>query len=256
MYRSVKRIARPLLEGKFALPVPKKINGHLVWTQVRLLNADPPETHILQWIAETVSSGSTFFDVGAHYGWMSIAGAQRVGPAGRVIAFEAAPVLVDVLRYHKRMNRLSQLGIVQAAISSASNRGAPFFLLNGGLSCRNSLTIGEENACYVKPQDKTCLLVDCISLDEFVARSGIVPRVVKIDVEGGELLVLRGAERVLATHRPLLILGVHPYWLPTSHSVEQIHELLRKHRYRIRDEHTVYFDGGYLADYVCAPDCA
>src|SRR5690349_8207993 len=47
---------------------------------------------------------ANFFDVGAHYGWMSLIGAQCVGAAGRVIAFEPAPPLVDILRYHKRVN--------------------------------------------------------------------------------------------------------------------------------------------------------
>jgi hypothetical protein len=93
--------------------------------------------------------------------------------------------------------------------------------------------------------------VACTTLDSFVSASGVIPDVVKIDVEGAELLVLEGARRVLEAHHPALILGVHPYWLPHAHSVHQIFDLLNDFGYRVEDQHVLPFDNSYLADYLC-----
>ena len=66
----------------------------------------------------------------------------------------------------------------------------------------------------------------------------------KIDVEGAELLVLRGAAKLLAESPPIIILAVHPYWLPAGQSPGQILELLTKYGY------TVYDSKGCLVDYL------
>ena len=90
------------------LPLPKILMGNLVWIDSRLLGAEVTETHVLRWIRESLRPGDTFFDVGAHRGWMSLVAAKRVGPRGRAVAFEPSPPLVDVLRYHQRVNRMRQ----------------------------------------------------------------------------------------------------------------------------------------------------
>jgi hypothetical protein len=81
----------------------------------------------------------------------------------------------------------------------------------------------------------------------------MVPSVIKIDVEGAELLVLKGAGRLLQEVRPQLIVGVHPYWLPESQDAEQIFRLLETYGYKIRDELVLPFDGTFLADYWFVP---
>jgi FkbM family methyltransferase len=248
-YRGLKCLARALCaEVNFCLP--KQIAGHLVWTRPWLLSASPPEAHVIGWIQRSLSPGGTLFDVGAHYGWMSIAAANCVGACGRVVAFEPSPVLLDILEYHKRVNRLRQLQIVPAAVSNIDDRAIPFYLINEGLSFRNSLTIGPDDTPYIDPENKLRINVSCTTLDSFVELSGIVPDLVKIDVEGAELLVLEGARHVLERHHPVLILGVHPYWLPRAHSVEQLFVMLEDLGYKIAAQHILHFDNSYLADYL------
>ena len=248
-----KRVAGPLLHGRVKIPVPKRLEGHVVWTQGRLLTSDPPEKHILKWIAQSLPAGGVFFDVGAHYGWMAMAAARKAGRRGRVVAFEASPPLIEVLRYHARVNRLRQVQVVHAAVSDVSAGSVPIFLLNQGLSCRNSITIGAPDVPYVTPQEKLCIQVPSISLDDFALSSGLAPDVIKIDVEGAELLVLDGAEDMLDRFRPTLILASHPYWQPPSRRPEEIFDVLAKHRYRVSQHYAIPFAGGELADYLCLP---
>jgi FkbM family methyltransferase len=250
-HKHLTRLSSSAFRGGVGFCIPRRIAGHLVWTHPRLLTAEPPEAHILKWISQLLSSGETFFDVGAHYGWIAMAAARLVGDSGRVVAFEPSPVLLDILDHHKRMNRLRQIEIVAKAVSDADASAVPFFLVNHGLSFRNSLTIGADDTPYVAPVEKTRYNVDSITLDQFVLNSGIVPHVIKIDVEGAELLVLQGAERLLERYSPYLIVGIHSYWLPRSQTVGQIFDLLNRYGYEIRDEKLVRFEGGYVADYLC-----
>jgi FkbM family methyltransferase len=228
--------------------------GRIIWTAPRLISAPPPEQHIVRWMSQLLSPGGTFFDVGAHYGWISMLAAHCVGRSGRVVAFEPSPVLADILSYHKRVNRMQHVELVSKAVSDINAKHVPFFLVNGGLSFRNSLTIGADVTAYVSTSEKTRHEVDAITLDRFVESTGSTPHVIKIDVEGAELLVLRGAEQLLRRFRPHLIVGVHPYWLPRSQTVGEIFDLLRRrHGYQVKDRHVVLFEGGYVADYLCAP---
>jgi FkbM family methyltransferase len=251
IHRCLKYLASPWLGHDVNFPAPKQIAGHLIWTRPWLLTANTPERHVIQWILKTLPRGGTFFDIGAHYGWMAIAAAHRVGARGRVVAFEPSPALLDVLFYHKRVNRLQQMEIVPTAVSNVDSGTVPLFLINGGLSSRNSLTIGPDDTPYVNPSDKLRIDAPCTTLDNFVSVSNVVPDLVKIDVEGAELLVLEGAKRVLEAHHPALILGVHPYWLPRSHSVDQLFALLKELHYVVEDQHVLHFGNSYLADYLC-----
>ena len=168
-----------------------------------------------------------------------------------MFAFEPSPILLDILLHHKQANRLPQMEVIARAVSDVDAESVPFFLLNKGLSFRNSLTIGPDDTPYVTAEEKTKYDVGSVTLDRFVADSRIVPDLVKIDVEGAELLVLQGAESLLARHHPALILGVHSYWLPRWQTVGQILDFLNRHQYQIEEEHVVPFEGGYIADYLC-----
>jgi hypothetical protein len=53
-----------------------------------LFGSRPTAAHVLKWIDERLRPGDTFFDIEAHYGWMSLLACRRVGARGKVIAFE------------------------------------------------------------------------------------------------------------------------------------------------------------------------
>ena len=247
----LKALAGPILRGEFGIVVPKRVGAYRFLTQPRFLSAEQPEAHVVHWILKSLDRGGTFFDVGAHYGWLSMVAAQHAGPGGTIVAFEASPVLHSILSFHKRVNRLQQLRLVYNVISNASEERTSFFLVNDGLSFRNSLVIGDEGVPYLEPGSRKRIEVQSITLDDYVMSSGVIPDLIKIDVEGAEGLVLEGAKRTLQNHHPDIILGVHPYWLPPIHSEEKIRQFLRSLEYEIADEHVVLFDQSYVADYFC-----
>jgi FkbM family methyltransferase len=232
-------------------PLPKVLMVNLVWIDPRLLGAQMTEPHVLRWIRASLRPGDTFFDVGAHQGWMSLVAAKRVGRRGRVVAFEPSPPLLEVLSYHRHVNRTRRMEIVPKAVSDVTGDGAPFRLIEGGNSYLNSLagTVQSETV----GTRSSVIDVETVRLDDFWRESGCNPKVIKIDVEGAELLVLRGAETLLEACHPTLIIAVHPTWMPQGQTAEELFALIRQHGYRVADSKVVRYEESDFGDYLCIP---
>jgi len=220
----------------------------------RLLSLDTTdfEPHISRWIMANLRPGAVFFDVGAHFGWLSLKAARRVGRNGRVVAFEASAPAVEILSYHQRVNRLPQMNIIAKAVSDTDDAEI-FYLLDEGLSSRNSLMTGASGLPFLDGPEKpakSASRVPAIKLDTYCEAAQLRPDVIKIDVEGAEGKVLRGASEILRRFRPALVLSTHPYWLPPSESVEAILDMLAGYGYRVNDSHIVQFQGYEIGDYL------
>jgi FkbM family methyltransferase len=235
-------------------PVPtiKLLNGKWTLAAPHLLTAEPTEPHILRWIDLILRPGDTFFDVGAHYGWISLAACHRVGAVGKIVAFEPSPPLVKILEYHKKVNRFRQMTIVRKAVSDSDDQPVTFYLRNEGDSFMNSLVDHPaEPSAY--PREST-IQVHSVSLDRFCKENSVYPALVKIDVEGAELLVLQGSKRLLDQRRPAFLIAVHPGWLPPGQSPAQIFDLFRTHRYKLVQSVVINYNGANFGDYLFVPE--
>ena len=126
--------------------------------------------------------------------WLSIAAARQTAYYGRVVAFEPSPALVKLLRFHKRVNRLTQMDIVPRAVTNINSTATPFILEGDGDSVLNSLVeIGDVTK---GSRGTTVIPVRAITLDAYSEESGLVPTMIKIDTEGSEIWVCEGAKRI------------------------------------------------------------
>lgn len=147
-----------------------------------------------------IQPGDTVVDVGANIGYHTLYAAQRTGPQGHVYAVEPAQDNLTVLYANLLMNRLRNVSVLPYA--AGSSREIKRFFLRGKVSAVNSFY--QEN--FYHPVTET---IDVLAapLDDLVSGS---PKLVKIDVEGGEIEVLRGMSRMLTTGTPHLIVEWHP----------------------------------------------
>lgn len=244
-------LKRFFLRSKF--PVFTILNGKFTLTAPKLFSAPPTEPHVLRWIDELLCPGDTFFDVGAHYGWMSMAACHRVGGRGKVVAFEPSPPLVELLQYNKKANRFRQMEIVSKAVADADGRVVPFYLVDRGDSFLNSLVDHRTEPTARLAEHKSTIQVETITLDEFSKITNTHPKAVKIDVEGAELLVLRGSRELLKECRAAFIVSVHPTWLPTGQNVMEVFDLFRVHGYKVAASQVVQYDGADFGDYLLVP---
>ncbi len=155
-------------------------------------------------LAQLVQPGWVAYDVGAHVGYISLLLARAVGPAGQVFAFEPLPANQARLRANLALNPdLRNLTLVPAA--AAERTGTTRFLLHASGEMGKAAGSAGRQADYEGE-----LEVPALALDDFVFAQGHpAPNLIKLDIEGGEVLALPGLARLLAEARPLVCLELH-----------------------------------------------
>lgn len=149
-------------------------------------------------LSTLLAPGMTFLDIGAAFGQYTLLAAGAVGNTGKVHAFEPDPVSFDWLSRNVRRNRLSNVTAAQIALGDTAGAlnlyiGAPDNL--GTTSLRRPYNYSGRTA-----------RVDVVPLDSYLERVGLDRvDVIKIDVEGAESLVFRGAGKLLSA-RPAIVI--------------------------------------------------
>lgn len=159
-----------------------------------------------------VAEGGTVVDVGANVGYFALLFSQRVGPRGRIVCIEPDPDNLRELRRNVTANELSNVQIVAAAAGVEKGVAG----LRAGL-----------NSTVVDPSESD-LRVDLCRIDDVAPAA---TSCLKVDVEGFEWEVLRGASRLIGEHAPALWLELHPDLLPRRELVAEILEWIAA-RYR------------------------
>ncbi len=163
------------------------------------------ETELQTAVRDLVQPGWIAYDIGANIGYISLLLARAVGAQGRVIAFEALPGNIERLRMNLAINQLgAAVQVVPAAVIDRS--GSVDFLIgpSGGMG-KAAGSAGREAVAY--PDN---ISVQGISLDEFIyAGENPIPHVIKMDIEGGEVLALPGMARTLRQAGPLILMELH-----------------------------------------------
>ena len=157
---------------------------------------EPEETNLLRSVTPV---GGTFIDVGANIGYFTLLASRWVGPSGRVYAFEPVSVTYARLRRNLALNPTDNVTAVNEGASSSPGTAAIALEDDAGHS---HLLAGEAKA----NRQETITLT---TVDAFVASRGLTRvDVLKIDVEGADFEVLRGAEATLRRFRPVVLMEV------------------------------------------------
>jgi len=148
--------------------------------------------------------GMTVYDVGANIGYVALLAARAVGPGGLVLAFEPLPANLKRLEAHLALNGVeTRITVVPLAVADGAGRKR-FLIHPSGAMGKVEGASGRSDAYCSEIE------VEAIDLDTFTfERGNPPPNVVKMDIEGGEVLALPGMRRVLAEIRPTLLIELH-----------------------------------------------
>jgi FkbM family methyltransferase len=142
--------------------------------------------------------GNVVYEVGAFVGNYTLQASALVGPTGRVIAFEPSPRNLALLKEHLRINAITNVTLVEAAVGERSGSTA--------------FSVDASRPALSRPADDGTARVAMVSLDDFSQTPGApLPDLIKIDVVGTELGVLKGATHLLKSHHPPLIMRIHSF---------------------------------------------
>ena len=196
------------------------------------------ETDLQQAARDWVKSGDTVYDVGANIGYVSLLLSRVNGPDGLVIAFEALPANLERINLHKGLNNLAtRLEIEAMAVVYRS--GPVQFQVHNSIGMGKAAGSAGRDEAYEQSLDVTG-----IALDDYVFEKGRPkPDLIKVDIEGGEVLALPGMARILAEVRPVLFLELHG-----QVAAETTWNIFAQHNYRLREMAPGYPEIEHLDD--------
>ena len=162
------------------------------------------EPELVAAIRVYIQPGWVAYDVGANIGYVTLLLARAVGMEGQVIAFEALPSNQNRWRENITRNPEGESAmLVPRAVTGAVGTAEFFVHASGGMG-KAAGSAGRE----AKYQET--ITVPGVDLDSFVFQGGHpIPQVVKMDIEGGEVMALPGMKRLLTEAKPILFLELH-----------------------------------------------
>ena len=223
-----------LVRSNGPLPIRLPDQSQILLTQKRpetltcfWLGMDHPKFTKVYWqILCALPAGYSVIDVGAHIGYYALMAAHRLRQVGSgvVFAFEPHPVNFADLQHNQRLNNMNNLIPIQKAIADQNTQIA---LFSGPSSVEPSLK--------PIPSHNTSYKVECTTLDDFItyyskAKIGLI----KSDVEGAELLALRGAQRLIERDKPYILYEeVEEKIKLFGYSIEDLRDFLESLDYKI-----------------------
>jgi len=155
----------------------------------------------LLYLEQILSPGKTFVDAGACYGIYTLAASKIVGEAGRVMAFEPASRAFRVLQKNIVLNSLAN--VLAYPLALTANNGKALLYYHPCVGCDS---LGRDHSFTEIAEE-----IASESLDNVLRNISVNHvDVIKMDVQGAEELVLRGASEILRASRPIIIFEVYP----------------------------------------------
>jgi FkbM family methyltransferase len=232
--RPLRALARPLGALAHSLGIdslPTLFNGEWIWVPPRTWQGllVSYERYMARLLPGYLHEGDTFLDVGASFGAWSLYAAALVGASGRVVACEPAPEAYRLLAQSTKRYK----GLTPLQVGLGNSDEIASFAAQGTSECSSFCRAVTLKTRHWQPRIPiTDIPVQMRRLDSIVHELQLSPAAIKIDVEGFELEVLRGAERTLADHGCPLFIEVHPYQLRLSGGSEDLlQDLLARHGY-------------------------
>jgi FkbM family methyltransferase len=199
-------------------------DGGLRYLKPSLRNVDPT---LLKLVKHYVTTGDTVWDIGANLGLFTFPAARIVGPSGKVISIEPDAWLATLLRRSVQLNNVvAQVEVICTACANSFGVGV-FDIAKRSRSTNHLEGFGSTQTGGIRERQ----LVPVLPIDALLANHQ-PPDIIKIDVEGAEILVLQGATDVLK-NRPILIIEI------ASENSEIVKSILEPLEY-------IFFDGENL----------
>lgn len=194
-----------------------RVDGGLIYLNLhesaamvqRAMRTYEPAKHAL--ILRHLRPGMTFIDVGANKGDFTLLAARLTGPAGRVISIEPEPENHSVLRRSIELNDYANITVLQVALSDSD---ATADLQIGSTSGSHTLSPEFNGLRAVSVPTRT---LDTVVADHRLSSVDMI----KIDVQGFELAVLRGAAQALKANPRIILLLDLPKQDEKRHAIAQ-----------------------------------
>ena len=172
-------------------------------------------------LSKILRPGDVVLEIGANIGYYMLLESQIIGSQGKIYCLEPVPQNVALLRKNIQINNLTNVEVYQLAAGGVNKTETIFIPSHRN---RSSLLPTQDLEC------KNKLTIQVTTMDEFL-QDKEKPNFIRMDVEGYELEVLKGMEKLLKSSHPLKIaIEVHPI---LKSDTEKLFRLMKKNGFRI-----------------------
>lgn len=215
------------------VPIPLRLSFGAWWLaeesalDEKLIHENNFEAREMQFVGMFLRPGMTVLDVGAHHGLYTLLASKRVGGKGRVIAFEPSGRERRRLKRHMRVNRCRNVTVQPCALGDFTGCGELFVAEKFEDWCNSLRPPATKQSTrkvpvMVRRADKALRAMGITQVD-----------FIKLDVEGAELSVLKGAAQILRDLRPAVLAEVQDSRTKAwGHPAREIVEFLEQLNYR------------------------
>jgi len=183
---------------------------------------EPDESYVIK---KFLRPGDTFVDVGANAGYFTLLASGLVGNTGKVYAFEPVPPTVDKLKRNINLNNATNIIVHNYAACDCkgtvkiAKRGV------GNVSGQNSMRFDERSSEHWE--------APAVRLDTVIPPQELI-RLIKIDVEGAELLALKGLKQLLdSDNGPMVLCEVTDSYLKElGATAQELYQFMEASGYR------------------------
>ncbi|SPF45877.1 hypothetical protein SBA1_610007 [Candidatus Sulfotelmatobacter kueseliae] len=175
------------------------------------------------WLTSHLREGDTAIDIGACFGAYTILMAAKCGQRGRVVAFEPDPYAREVLEKNLSLNPGIRRPLIES--SACFDTIGEAVLFSAGGNTQSSLARSAVRLSATQKAEE--IRVSLVTLDAyFLVHSLPEPSCIKIDAEGAEIRILRGAKQLLLTNAAFLC-ELHPYaWPEFGNTLTELKDLM------------------------------
>ncbi len=182
------------------------------------------ERYSVDVMKEELKPGQVVVDIGANIGYYALLEAKIIGERGRVYCLEPAPENIDLLRRNVAVNGYTNIEIYHAAAGAESKMGTIYLS-----ESHNQHALIAENVGGMIGS----MPVQVFALDDFL-KDKPYPSIVRMDVEGFELDILRGMKKILAEKNPLkFYIEIHGFFLKDG-GVKELLSILKGAGFRVK----------------------
>lgn len=219
--------------ASFGKGVQRTINGMKIrfparWSRYYEANY---EAENYQFLRKHLRTGMDVIDIGAHLGLFSTYCSKLTD--GTIVCFEPTPGTFPILKKTLELNHCNNVTAVQAAVGD-KNGTATFYVSYTATCNSNSLLKNKPD------EELSAYEVKLLTIDSITPDHALEPSLIKIDVEGAELDVLKGGIETFRKFKPVLILSLHPEFIKIKgDSLEMIWDLLAEEKYEVRRDNNL-----------------
>ena len=204
---------------------PFKMHCYFAFSNFK--NWGSEEGSIFPLMMKTCKKKKCIIDIGAHIGLTTLPLSSVISKNSIIFSFEPSNVNNKYLSLHLKTNNIKNVKVIDKLVGKKNSINVSFYELSKPTGMNSIVKTKKKSFIQKKTQ---------VSLDNFIKKNKLKPDLIKIDAEGSEIFILKGAINILKNYKPDIFLSVHKNHLKKLHlNLKELLTIIKEIGYKVQD---------------------